>query len=86
MILEPLKGKWKAGGKDWCYTQLKSALEWMIQIHEDTIDQLIKLMCDIDPEKHEPDFYQPHIDALLVSIFREYHSIQILEAGLEDVI
>ena len=93
---EPLKGKEAISNqveffdlvgesvKDRFYfeTDIKSALEWMIQQHEKRIDDLILILEN-----------QPLVGGIWVEqgkMFREiethYESIMILEEGLSDVI
>ena len=59
---------------------VKSALEWMIQIHEERIEELIKEVGNnIMMYENDSLWYCDMIR-------KEYESFMILEAGLEDVI
>jgi len=84
---EPLKGKKPNSNKIapiFNYMEIKSALEWMIAIHEERIEELIEewqsieLSISINPFEHDV-VYTERID-------NEYEAIMILEEGLSDVI
>ena len=61
---------------------VKSALEWMIQKHEDRIEQILMVIEDvINHSEFEHSFSME-----FMMIDREYEAIMILEEGLSDVI
>ncbi len=60
---------------------IKSALEWMIQQHENIIDNYIKEL-----NKLEYEIDELYIIDLCIWIGIEYDSIMILEEGLSDVV
>lgn len=64
------------------FHNVKSALEWMIQIHEEKIEELIK-KCKNQAMSYD---MMNWVNAYVHRINIEYESITILEAGLEDVI
>ena len=84
--------------KDKCYTDnegyqvfgkesIESALEWMIEQHEEKIEELIKNINVID--ENSPYFNgdgASYLFDVIDEINREYESIMILEEGLSDVI
>jgi hypothetical protein len=55
----------------------------MIQVHEERIDNAIKSISELD----YTDRYDDILETMaIVSIQLEYDAIQILEAGLEDIL
>jgi len=84
---EPLKGKVEVddfGGKSPIIDRddVKSALEWMIAIHEERIEELVHKM-----ETHLMSYHMmEYIDHLVFLIGIERKAIMILEEGLSDVI
>ena len=95
---EPLKGK--IGQDDYgdeflTPTSVNSAFEWMIQIHEEKIEELIEWIEDHELNRHsylisvygnDDKLYFTDREKMFERIDREYESIMILQAGLEDVI
>ena len=92
MSNEPLKGKertWYEYGEHTnhenietkCFNKsaIKSALNWMIQIHEEKIETLIKTLACVDWDTW--DTFN-----LINAIKNEYESIMILQEGLSDVV
>jgi len=94
---EPLKGKEEEFNKGvinykvkgFKSNDVKSALEWMIAIHEERIEELIieyKKNCDtIDLEGTKYSLLK-NGKYILNKIQTEYEAIMILEEGLSDVI
>lgn len=73
--------------------KVKSALEWMIQQHEERIEVMIKLIEfnfsePIEYYTEEYEFYDDKNTFMrfLDYIKQEYEAIMILEEGLEDVL
>jgi len=82
-----LEGRYFDDGKEvkqtvFAVESVKSALEWMIQIHEEKIEEIIR---EIDLVGMQYDYYK-WIDPLIHRIEIEYESIMILEVGLSDVV
>ena len=90
---EPLKGK-KIQEECGCFhydeDDVKSALEWMIEQHEERIELLIEKLVMWQPtsiymDKDNQVYSYPWI-FIIKQINEEYESIMILEEGLSDVI
>ena len=92
---EPLRGKertWYEYGEHTnhenietkCFNKsaIKSALNWMIQIHEEKIEELIKELKEWDMTTHLIN----RVRWYLKMLDREYESIMILEEGLSDAV
>ena len=81
---KPLKGKiatpqWK---NPYIYVKdIKSSLEWMIEQHEERIEETILILENEDWRKH-----RDLICFVMGEIKYRYESIMILEEGLSDVI
>ena len=92
-MCEPLKGKRRKDEIEWynfSFYAVESALNWMIQAHEEKIEELIndliKYGCQCISGDWVPVIHYKYISTKLLEINREYESIMILEEGLSDVI